>query len=139
MGGYRDSDGRYHGRTARWVYGQGTAYHTMTARFPVVSQPVGTATLTLVGIDSEDEPKTPVRISVNGEVVFQGGNPLPNDFCCGSSGPGNWGSVRIRIPAGVLQQGTDNTLTISNLDPSDRIFYPIFVMIDRATVTYRGR
>ena len=79
-----------------------------------------------------------MRVTINGRTIYQGGNPLPNDHCCGSDGPGNWGSVWVRISDGVLKQGT-NTVSITNLDPSDRTYYPIFVMVDRASVTYQGR
>ena len=137
-GGFTDADGRYHGRSARWVYGRGTAYHTMTASFRVAGEPNGTATLRIVGLDSEDAPKTPMRLVLNDTVLFEGPNPLPNDTCCGSGGAGNWGAVELRFPARLLREGT-NTLTVSNLDPSARIYFPIFVMVDEARLTYRAR
>jgi hypothetical protein len=136
QGGYTRSDGLYHGRTAQWVYGRGTEYHTMTATFNVVEPPAGPATLTIVGVDSEDPAKTPMRIVVNDAVViYEGPNPLPDDTTAGPQGPGNWGSYEWNIPAGVLRPGP-NTLSISNLDPSDRINYPIFVMVDYATISW---
>ncbi|MBA2570310.1 MAG: hypothetical protein H0V04_03905 [Chloroflexi bacterium] len=136
-GGFERGDRRYHGRTVSYVYGQGTPYHTMTAQFaldpPVRTQ--GTAMLQLVGIDSEEEEKNPMRIVLNGVVIFEGPNPMPNDFCCGSSGPGNWGTVTFRFSSELLAR--NNELSITNLDPGDCTYCPNFIMIDKGELTYR--
>ncbi|MEO8288564.1 MAG: protein kinase [Chloroflexota bacterium] len=133
-GGYTNAAG-YHGRTAQWVYGLGTAYSSMSVGFTVDEKPNGPGTLNIVGIDSEDEAKTPVRISVNNSVIYEGPNPLPNDNTSGSAGPGNWGTVTFRLNPKILKQG-ENTITITNLDPSDKVNYPLFVMIDSVTITW---
>jgi hypothetical protein len=135
IGGYFRSDGRYHGVTATWVYGQATEFSTMTALFNINSAPQGQATLTIVGLDSEDTVKTPISIVVNGVEIFVGGNPLPNDFNTGPQGAGNWGAAQWVIPAGVLQPGT-NTLSITNLTPGGTINAPPFFMLDTATITW---
>jgi serine/threonine-protein kinase len=134
-GGYTRDSGTYHGRTAQWVYGQGTSYSTMGTVFTLDDKPKDDGTLTIVGIDSEDAPKTPMRIVLNRDVVFEGPNPLPNDYANGPDAPGNWGSVDITLPAKSLQKG-QNTLTITNLDPSNQINYPIFIMIDYVTISW---
>lgn len=128
----------YHGRTATWVYGQGTRFHTMTATAQIRGEPVGPARFTVVGIDSEDEPKTPMRLTINDILIYEGPNPLPNDDCCGNRGPGNWGGVTFELPPGILRSG-NNRISITNLDPSDEIFLPIFVMVDRAVLEFRSR
>lgn len=134
-GGYTNSSGTYHGRSAEWVYGQDTPYHSMQTVFNIDEKPNGPGELTIVGVDSEDAPKTQMLIDVNGSLIFEGADPLPNDNNNGPNGPGNWGSVTFRIDPNVLRQG-QNTLTITNLDPSNQINYPIFIMVDSATVAW---
>jgi len=134
-GGYTNSTATYHGRSAEWVYGQGTDYSSMQAVFTIDEKPRGPGELTIVGVDSEDVPKTPMLIDINGKVIFEDRDPLPNDNSNGPNAPGNWGEVTFRIDPNVLQQG-QNTITITNLDPSNKINYPIFIMIDSATVTW---
>ena len=51
QGGYTNSNGTYQGRTAHWVYGQGTQYHTMTANFNIDTLPQGIASLTIYGVN----------------------------------------------------------------------------------------
>jgi hypothetical protein len=132
-GGYT-REGGYHGRTARWVYGQGTQYHTMTAHFSIDKKPKD-GMLSVLGIDSEDGPKTMMRVTLNDHVLYEGPNPMPNDSESGPGGPGNWGWAAWRIPNKVLREG-DNTLSITNLDPSDQINFPIFVMVDQVVVSW---
>ncbi len=129
--------GRYHGRTASWVYGQGTAYHTMTASFSIDrdGRIARRARLTIVGVDGENERKNQTAVLLNGVTLYEGPNPLPNDDCCGRSGPGNWGSVEFRVPGDILRR--NNELTIINLEPSDCVFCPVFVMVDYAVLEYR--
>jgi hypothetical protein len=135
IGGYFRSDGRYHGVSATWVYGQGTAYSTMAATFDLDSAPEGDATFSVVGLDSEDPGKTPISIAVNGTEIYVGGNPLPNDFATGINGQGNWGTASWTIPAGLLRPGP-NTVSITNLSPNSEINRPPFFMLDSATITW---
>ncbi len=139
QGGFERGNRRYHGRTVSYVYGQGTPYHTMTAVFRIdgAGSARGTATLRFVGIDDEAEEKNPMRITLNGQIIYGGPDPLPNDFCCGSDGPGNWGTATFRFPAALLQNR--NSLSITNLDPGDCTYCPNFIMIDTGELTYRTR
>ncbi len=131
-GGYRyPPPSVYDGRTAVWVYGQGTAFATMTAPFLVPNQPSGTAQLRIVGLDSEGAQKTPLRLLINGQVIFNGADPLPNDY---SPNQGNWGSATWTFPATLLQPGS-NTLTVENLSPSSNLGIP-FIMVDSAELTW---
>lgn len=109
--------------------------------FQVMEHPVeatSRASLTLVGMDSPDMKKTKIRIEINGRVVYEGGNPLPND----KSDPdrGNWGSATIPFPTSYLHQGT-NQITIDNMARFDGLGsnkpYPWF-LLDYAVVTYRA-
>jgi hypothetical protein len=133
-GGYRYAPPSvYEGRTAVWVYGQGTSFASMTAPFRLPAQPTGNGHLTLAGMDSEDRAKTPMRILINGQSIFNGANPLPNDF---SPNAGTWGTYTWTFPAAVLRPG-DNTITVENLAPSAALGIP-FIMIDSATLTWDG-
>jgi serine/threonine-protein kinase len=138
-GDYDQGSGRYHGRTASWVYGQGTAYHTMTASFQLThqGQAVGPATLQLVGLDGENPIKNRMRIVLNGVTIHEGPNPLPNDECCGPSGPGNWGSAVFEFAGEILSR--NNSLVISNLEPADCTTCPKYVMVDYGVLEYRAR
>src|SRR2546430_15447977 len=104
----------------------------MTAAFIIDGKPHGSATLTLVGLDSEDSKKTPMRLTLNDAVLYQGADPLPNDADSGPGGSGSWAEATWRVPSQVLQDGL-NTFSITNLDPSDKVDFPIFIMIDSAT------
>jgi hypothetical protein len=94
----------------------------------------GAAYLTLVGIDSEDERKQPIRLTVNGTDIHAGPNPLPNDF--GPRGEGNWGSYRWALPKGLLRKGA-NLIVLDDLRASDCVNCSKFVMIDYAVITWR--
>ncbi|HEX5691783.1 MAG TPA: protein kinase, partial [Roseiflexaceae bacterium] len=72
QGGYRSTSGSYGGRTATWIYGTSTEYSSMRAVFDAPSQPRGTATLSIEGMDSEDRLKTQIGISVNGVEIYRG-------------------------------------------------------------------
>jgi len=110
----------------------------MSAAFSIDhSDIVGSSSLEIVGLDGENEKHNAVRIELNGVVLYEGPNPLPNDTCCNGSGPGNWGSVSLDVPSGVL--GSNNVLTVANLEPSDCTDCPKFVMVDYFVVSYRAR
>ena len=138
-GGYERGGGRYKGRTASWVYGQGTPFSTMAGSFDAEggNEARGTATLRLVGMDDERPEKNPIRITFNGQPFYEGPDPLPNDFCCGPTGDGNWGAVIFEFPASLLR-GT-NDISITNLSSSDCTVCPFFVMVDFGELTYRTR
>jgi hypothetical protein len=130
QGGYSSARG-YGGRSATWIYGAGTDYSSMQAALQLQSQPAGTATLTLEGMDSEDRAKTPIQITVNNTEIFNGPNPLPNDDLPLDSG--TWAGVDVRFDAALLRSGT-NIIRISNLKPG-RFSLPPFFMLDYAVVT----
>jgi serine/threonine protein kinase len=134
-GGYTRRDGRYHGRTAHWVYGQGTAYHTMVAQFVLDKVPKKEVKLVITGVDSEDERKTPMLIAINSTPIFNDLDPLPNDDQSGVEGEGNWGKSTFYFDPDLLHEGV-NSLIIANLDPSDQINSPPFIMVDYATLTW---
>lgn len=132
-------NGRYHDRSAAWVYGQGTEFDTMVAGFSIegAGSVRGEATLRFIGIDAEDPAKKPIRIVINGTVIYEGPDTLPNDFCCGPGGAGNWRSAEFDFPGSLLR--SSNLVAITNLTTSDCTYCPNFVMVDSAAVSYIAR
>jgi len=122
----------YRGRTARWVYGSESPYGQMTATFSIDGNPGG-GQLELTGIDSENGPKTPMEIDVNGTSIFRGGNPLPKDDWKTNVAP--WSQADFPIPSGILHAGA-NTLTIKNLVPVNNFNSPPYIVIHQAVVSY---
>jgi hypothetical protein len=138
LGDYNGSgSGTYHGRTATWIYGQGTPYSAMTAQFELeqTRAAIGQASLTIVGLEGAEPEKQSISIVLNGETIYEGPDPLPNDFSAGPSGPGNWGSATFKFPANILKR--NNELTITNLTASDCTLCSDFVLIDYALIKYR--
>ena len=93
----------------------------------------GAGELTIVGVDSENGPKTPMQVLINETVVYTGANPLPKDTWTGPVAP--WSEASFPIPAGVLHSGR-NTVTIRNLAQIDNFNSPPYIAIDQAIVTY---
>lgn len=146
-GGYRRRDGVYHGVTATWVYGQGIdksrQYSRMQAGFRLEASPIDDASVTIRGLDSEDRPgghvgKTEILIAVNDRTVYEGPNPLPDDFISGVNDPGNWGTFTWNIGPGILQQGY-NVLSITNLELGGTFSQPPFFMLDWTSIEWTSR
>ena len=129
-GAYRD------GTSAHWIYGRGTSNNKMSVAFHLDSVPNITTTLTLVGVDSEDQARTPLHIRLNTTDLFLGMDPLPDDMPVSKSNTDTvpWGRFPILLPPGRL--AADNQLTIENLDPGDKTdYYPIFMVLDKVEIT----
>ncbi len=111
----------------------------MTARFRLAYDgKVGRrASLRVVGLDGDNPRKNRISVVLNSATIYEGPNPLPNDDCCGPSGPGNWGSAVFRFPGDLLRR--NNSLVITNLEPGECTLCPNYVMIDYAVLEYRVR
>lgn len=132
VGGFRNSGASvYGGRTATWAYGQGSGYSSMAATFTVEQVVPGTATVMIEGMDSEDPAKTPMRVELNGVVLFEGASPFPNDDQPLETG--RWDAFVLEFDAASLRSGA-NTLTITNLKQGSRGLPP-FVAVDYAVIT----
>jgi hypothetical protein len=139
-GGFTLDDGIYGGRTAQWIYGTSTAYNTMVATFNIPGQPAGEVEFTVEGMDSENEPKTPISINVNGQEVYNGPNPLPDDDGVPISelrDRGQWGNYTWHISANYFHAGS-NEISISN-QAEGKMGRPPFFMLDYADLTYSTR
>ncbi len=133
QGGYTPAGDRYYGRTAHWVYGQGTRYSTITAHFNYNTLSGGSGNLSIVGLDSEDSAKAPIQITLNSTVIYNGPDPLPDDALAGAGSQGNWGTYNWFIAPSAFKSGL-NTLTITNLDRGDKLLPP-FLILDYAAIT----
>lgn len=132
VGGFRNSGASvYGGRSATWVYGQGSGYSSMAAMFSIGQVVPGLAHVTIEGMDSEDPAKTPLRVEINGVVLFEGASPFPNDDLPLETG--RWAALVLDFDAASLRSGV-NTLTITNLKQGRRGLPP-FVALDYAVVT----
>ena len=104
----------------------------MSATFDAGAPAPGTATLVIEGMDSEDRAKTPMRIAINGVVLFEGPSPFPNDDIPLQSG--RWSALQLQFDGAILNTGA-NTLTITNLVPGSVGGAP-FVAVDYAVVRF---
>lgn len=97
------------GRLAVAVRGTMTEQYRMKAVFPLELLAPSELVFEGQSCDKLFVPPVPIRITINGKTVFEGGNG------CRKHG---WTLRRIRIPEGVLRPG-DNTLVFENLAKSD--------------------
>lgn len=134
QGGYRylNRPSIYGGRTATWIYGTSTQFHTMRATFEVPIKPIGTAQLCIEGMNSEGTYKTHIGIKINGNEIFNGSNPLPSDDY--DLETGTWSNFCWDIAPDILHKGT-NTIEISNLNEGSYSLPPWF-MLDYADIIY---
>jgi hypothetical protein len=131
-GGFGGANGqqRYGGRSATWIYGQGTGYETMRTAFDVDGPLQGSARLTVEGMDSEGRAKTEISILINDVEIYTGPNPLPDDDIPLETG--TWAAYTWEFDASLLQPGR-NVIVISNLSPG-AFSLPPFFMLDYAEV-----
>ena len=95
-------------RQAVWIYGTNTGNPQMWTILRLEKAPRGQARLVLTGQDDDKPGAVRVRITVNGQPVFEGENPLVER---------GWSTQELTIPPGVLKQG-DNEIRIATLDES---------------------
>lgn len=130
-GGFRNRGASiYGGRTATWIYGQGSGFSEMSASFTVTGPLNGIATLTIEGMDSEDAAKTPIRIVVDGVTLLEALSPFPNDDQPLQTG--RWASYSWSFDSSILRAGA-NTVTITNLAGGSKGLPP-FVAVDYAVI-----
>lgn len=137
-GGYKNDPPTkpYQGRVATWIYGARTKYSTMEARFilPVEPNKKAEGILIVDGQDAEDATKAPIQIFLNGQLIYNGPNKLPNSV---PGDTGNWGEMPYTFDAELLRRG-ENLLTFKNLANDDRTGTPNnWMMIDYVRVTWQ--
>lgn len=132
QGGFRNAAG-YAGRSAVWIYAAGSGYDVMGVRFELATRPAGPAELLVVGMDSEGPRKTEIVIAVNGQTIFNGENPLPDDdFDVANVDTGTWGEHRFAFDSAILRAGA-NEIVILNRSPGQP-GQPPFFMLDYAVL-----
>ena len=138
QGGYRNTGGSiYRQRTATWVYGAQSPYPAMSATFELPAAPDRPGRLVVVGLDSEDDPKTSISVSVNDVEIFAGPAPFENDTRDPDfeNGAAPWREHAWTVPAEALRSGA-NTVVIRSLAPSANVGTPPFFMVDAARVEF---
>ena len=93
------------GRMGVFVYGAFSKASEAKASFELSEPPQDDATLTLVGANNNGSEKCPIRIAINGKVVFEG----PNDFL-----DSDWGARSFVVGKDRLNEG-QNQISISNI------------------------
>lgn len=130
-GGWRNRGASiYGGRTATWIYGAGTDWSRMEARFDLAAAVGGTAHLVVEGMDDELGAKIEIEISVNGTPIFAGADPLPNDDMPLDSG--TWATRDFPFDAALLVAGS-NQVAIRARTPGT-FGRPPFFMLDYADI-----
>jgi hypothetical protein len=107
----------------------------MQTTFSLDGAPSGLARLTVEGMDSENPAKTTISIAVNGQEIFRGRNPLPDDDQPLETG--TWDSYTWQFDAALLHPG-QNTIVIQNLDQG-AFSLPPFMMLDYADLSVELR
>ncbi len=131
-GAYRRDDGTLYGRQAAALYGAGTGYNEGSFSFQVEAIPDGPIFLVLTGIDDERAQRCTLEVVINGQTVFSGANTLPNAPADDNGVGGQsrvWGTMRIPVPAAVLEEGV-NTMTLRNATPGSELGIPYILIND---------
>lgn len=95
-------------RRAIWIYGVGSRNPAMWAILHLPEAPQKPMHLRLTGQDDDKPGVVPMRITINGQTIFEGPNPFPER---------NWKEHNFAIPPGVLKAG-ENEIKIATTQPS---------------------
>lgn len=127
-GAYRRDDGVLYNRPAAHLYAQNTEYPGTTVEFTingdmaVASSYLG---IVFVGMDDELPGKVPCRLSLNGEVIWQGESPFENE---------GWTRVGWQVGnLGWLKPGK-NRLTFEVLVDEGDFGLPPWILLNEASV-----
>ena len=102
----------------------------MTAGFPLQAEQLNRHyELIICGQDDDSTEKCPIRIELNGNLIFEGKNPFKRF---------GWNIQKFKIPAGLLKEGA-NTLTISNTADSGNVSGPPFFMLNYAVLKAQAK
>jgi hypothetical protein len=108
-----------------YVYARPTGTHaSMRAKFRVAAIPGDAVFLHVMGRDDDAAAPCPIKIRLNGQVVFAGPSGFPGDA---------WAWRRFPLPAGALRTG-DNELVIANAAAEGQMGMPPWFMVGRAAL-----
>jgi hypothetical protein len=105
------SETESYGRVAAALYAQRTGLGTGTLYIGLSDPSTEDVILTLVGMDDDAPAKSQIELTINQTVVYTGDSWFEN--WSGKPGEGNWTTVQITIPKGLLGPGV-NSITVSN-------------------------
>ena len=111
-----------YGRAVNYVYAKPTGRDTMSVEFYLEKVPSDRALLRLTARDGDTGRKSRVRISINGETVFESIAPFPHT---------GFETKLFDVPASMLKVGV-NTLTIANLEEEGALGMPPWFMVAEA-------
>ena len=137
QGGLYRGDSRFYGRPWVAVYGAASPYPRAALTFSLEADPVGTAFVTITGLDDEWAASNEIRLEVNGAPVFTGASPFANWDGIGNGANAAWTSVPFTIPPGFLHAGR-NEIAFANLTPSANVNAPPYVLLAETTLQVRG-
>jgi len=127
---FRGGGAQRHGATAfgraqvNYVYAQSTGRESsMTATFQLATIPREKMILTLEARDDDSQATCRASLRINDTVLFSGADVFPK----------RWLRKRFEIPANALKVG-ENTITISNLEPTGPSGNPPWFMVARCTI-----
>lgn len=124
-----------YGRLAAALYAQSTDEGTGTLNIGLSDPSTTDVILTLVGMDDDAPSKTPIELTINQTVVYTG-DAWFEDWG-GTPGEGNWTTVQITIPKGLLGPGV-NAITLSNTAETGNQGEAPYVILGGASVQTTG-
>ena len=124
-----------YGRLAAALYAQSTGFGTGSLDIALSDPSTEDVILTLVGMDDDSPAKTPIELTINQTVVYQG-DAWFEDWG-GTAGEGNWTTVEITIPKGLLGPGV-NSITLSNTAETGHEGEAPYVLLGGASIQVTG-
>lgn len=124
-----------YGRLAAALYAQSTGTGTASLNIGLSDPSTEDVILTLVGMDDDAPAKTPIELTINQTVVYQG-DAWFEDWG-GTAGEGNWTTVQITIPKGMLGPGV-NSITLSNTAATGNEGETPYILLGGASIQVTG-
>lgn len=129
------SETESYGRIAAALYAQSTGTGTASLNIGLSDPSTEDVILTLVGMDDDAATKTPIELTINTTVVYQG-DAWFEDWG-GKVGEGNWTTVQVTIPKGMLGPGV-NSITLSNTAAAGNEGETPYVLLGGASIQVTG-
>ncbi len=124
-----------YGRLAAALYAQSTGLGTGSLNIALSDPSTEDVVLTLVGMDDDAPTKTPIELTINQTVVYQG-DAWFEDWG-GTVGEGNWTTVEITIPKGLLGPGV-NSITLANTAETGNEGETPYILLGGASIQVAG-
>jgi hypothetical protein len=135
QGGHPQDNG-WCGRAWTGVYGAASNMSQSSLVFTLEQLPANGATLTITGLDDENEGGAVIDISVNSASLWNGPSPfesMPNEPQCTADAP--WRAWTTRIAAELLTVG-ENVVTVTNVEGWGEFGLPPYVLLSDATLSF---